>query len=90
MSNDLPNLQVAISPLSNRIFAGYARAVKGKPGLMNWSRKQDVTKQAIDAVIRHLLDDQDGMEWDFVNDDSKVVVTIKRVPLGPLNSDEAA
>lgn len=90
MANDLPNLQVAISPLSNRIFAGYSRPVKGKPGLMNWSRKQDVTKQAIDAVIRHLLDGQDGMEWDFVNDVSKVVVTIKRVPLGTLNSDEVA
>lgn len=79
--NDLPNLQVAISPLSNRIFAGYAREVKGKPGLMNWMRKQDVTKQAIDAVIRHLLDDKDGMEWEFINDDNKVVVKISRQAL---------
>lgn len=79
MSNDLPNLQVSVSPLSNRIFAGYSRPVKGKPGLMNWTRKQDVTKQAIDAVIRHLLDDKDGMEWEFVNDDSKVVVRLERM-----------
>lgn len=79
MSNDLPNLQVSVSPLSNRIFAGYSRPVKGKPGLMNWTRKQDVTKQAIDAVIRHLLDDTDSMEWEFVNDDSKVVVRLERM-----------
>jgi hypothetical protein len=79
VSNDLPNLQVSVSPLSNRIFAGYSRAVKGKPGLMNWTRKQDITKQAIDAVIRHLLDDTDGMEWEFVNDDSKVVVRLERM-----------
>ena len=81
MSNDLPNLQVSVSPLSNRIFAGYSRPVKGKPGLMNWTRKQDVTKQAIDAVIRHLLDDKDGMEWEFMNDDSKVVVRLERMRL---------
>lgn len=78
--NDLPNLQVAMSPLSNRIFAGYSRAVKNKPGLLNWTRKQDVTKQAIDAVIRHLLDGKDSMEWEFVNDTDKVVVTITRAP----------
>jgi hypothetical protein len=79
--DDLPNLRVAISPLSNRIFAGYSRAVKGKPGLMNWTRKQDVTKEAIDAVIRHLIDDKDGMEWEFVNDEDKIVVTLERKTL---------
>lgn len=79
--NDLPNLQVAVSPLSNTIFAGYSRAVKGKPGLMNWTRKQDVTKQAIDAVIRHLLDDQDAMEWSFANDTHQIKLIIERTAL---------
>lgn len=81
MMDDLPNLRVAISPLSNRIFAGYSRPVKGRPDLMNWTRKQDVTKEAIDAVIHHLLDDKDGMEWEFVNDEDKIVVTLERKPL---------
>ena len=78
MSNDLPNLQVSVSPLSNRIFAGYSRAVKGKPGLMNWTRKQDVTQQAVDAVLRHLLDGKKRARWEFLNDEDTLVVTIKR------------
>lgn len=78
--NDLPNLRVAISPLSHSIFAGYAREVKGKPGVMSWTRKQDVTKQAIDAVIQHLLNGEEGMDWEFVNDTHKVTLTIERKP----------
>ena len=83
MSNDFPNLQVNVSPLSNRIFAGYSRPVKGKPGVVEWKKKQDITKQAIDAVIRHLMDNKDDIRWEFVNDEDVVFMTIKRRPKRP-------
>lgn len=79
--NDLPNLQIAPSPLSNRIYAGYSRAVKGRPDLKSWTRKQDVTDAAVQAVLLHLLNDTDGMEWTFksVDGSHKIVVAIKRM-----------
>lgn len=79
--DDLPNLRVGVSPLSNRIFAGYSKPVKGTPGVDRWTRKQDVTAEAVTAVIEHLLDGQDGMEWSFSNADSTVTIVITRKPL---------
>jgi len=43
----LSEIKVAVSPLSNTIFAGY---VKGD----RWTSKVDVTDQVIKAVMEHL------------------------------------
>ena len=47
----LETLKIAVSPLTNGIYAGY---VKGN----SWTSKVNVTHQAIKAVMEHLIEAQ--------------------------------
>ena len=49
-------MNIGVSPLTNRIYAGKSRQIKGgKEGQREWvGRKSDVTDEAVLAVFDHL------------------------------------
>jgi hypothetical protein len=45
-------LKIGTSQITNKIYAGNTR--KDKSGLELWTKKEDITEQAIDAVFEHM------------------------------------
>jgi hypothetical protein len=45
-------VKIGTSPITNKIYAGNTR--KDKTGLELWTKKEDITEQAIKAVFEHM------------------------------------
>ncbi len=60
----MKNLKIGVSPLSNRIYAGYTRIDKN--GFEVWREKQNVTKEVLTATLEYLIKELKEKDGDFL------------------------
>ena len=83
----MKKLHIGNSPLSNTIFAG--TLLKGN---QVWStNKQDVTTDALSAVVDHCLifQDKTGGNVELTSSTTKFIITIEKVDLTKGETNEA-